>query len=338
MSIVPLGCPSISSASSAREAAHPIPVGLSQFRRLLRKLDVRYHDSLNGTEDSVQVFTQDILQTSDISLAPMAPSRVSVRKVNTTRDISSATSAARMNLSRIYLEVCVMSNPALTGHPNMSQLLGVTAIPPVGDSGDYHFGILTNTTHGTLEDLLAVERKTSRDPRSYLIPWTEREDIAAQCAEGLAALHDCNILHNDVQPASFSVYITQTSPSTRVINVKLSNFAEAIPLTPYTILNDIPPANGQWCSIGPLANCTASPFCRDIHSFGLMVMYLSYYEFMSMEQTMEFLRTQKTFYDELGMHPALNTSLSLFNVVSKCCVNHGQQILSMHWVAPTIRP
>lgn len=338
MSVVPLRCPSISSGSSTTETVHAIPVGLSQFRRLLRKLDVRYHDSLSGAEDSVKAFTQDILQTSDISVAPLVPSRVSVRKVNTTRCISSAASAARMNLSRIYLEVCVMSNPALTGHPNLPQLLGVTVIPPVGDSRDYQFGILTNTIHGTLEDLLAVERKTLRDPRSYLIPWTEREEIAAQCAEGLAALHDCDILHNDVQPASFSVYITQTSPSTRVINVKLNNFAEAMPLTPFTNLDNIPPANGQWCSIGPLANCNASPFCRDIHSFGLMVMYLSYYEFMSMEQTMEFLRTQKSFYDELEMHPALNTSLSLFNVVSKCCVNHGQQILSMHWVAPTIRP
>jgi hypothetical protein len=337
MSIVPLRCPSISSASSATEVVHAVPVGLSQFRRLLRKLDVRYHDCLDGT-DCLHVFTQDILQTSDISVASLVPSRVSVRKVNTTRHISSATSVAKINLSRIYLEVCIMSNPALIGHPNMPQLMGATLIPPVGDSGDYQFGIVTNTVHGTLEDLLAVERKSSRDPRAYLIPWTEREEITAQCAEGLAALHDCNILHNDVQPASFSIYITQTSPSTRIINVKLSNFAEAIPLTPYTMLDDVPPANGQWCSIGPLANCTTSPFCRDIHSFGLLVMYLSYYEFMSMEQTMEFLRTQKTFYDELGMHLALNTSLSLFNVVSKCCVNHGLQPLSMHWVAPTIRP
>lgn len=315
---------------------HAIPVGLAQFRRLLRKLDVPYHDRLNSTESSIHATMQDLLQPSDSALPSLSPSRVAVRKVNATEDSSSSTST-RLNLSRIYLEVCILSNPALAGHPNMPQLLGVTLIPSLGDIGDYQFGIVTNTVHGTLEDLLAVERKTSQDPRAYLIPWTEREDIAVQCAEGLAALHDCNILHNKVQPASFSVHITQTSSSTRIINVKLSNFADAVPLTPYTILNDIPPANGQWASVGPLANCNASPFCRDIHSFGLTIMYLSYYEFMSMEQTMEFLKTQKTFYDELGMLPLLDTTLSLFHVVSKCCVNHGDQTLSMHWVAPSIR-
>ena len=331
-----LRCPSVSSVSSTTDVVRTIPVGLAQFRRLLRKLDVSYHDSLDNVDDSIPATTQDLLQPSATTSASLAPSQVTVRKVNVANDSSSGASA-RLNLNRIYLEVCIMSNPALSGRPNMPQLLGVTLIPPVGDSGAYQFGIITDAVHGTLEDLLAVERKTSRDPRSYLIPWSEREDITAQCAEGLAALHDCNILHNDIQPASFSIYITQTSAETRSITVKLSIFAEAVPLTPFTILEDIPPANGQWASIGPLANCNVSPFCRDIHSFGLMIMYLSYYEFMSMEETMEFLKTQKTFYDELGMHPALNTTLSLFHVVSKCCVNHGEQPLSMHWVAPTIR-
>ena len=68
-----------------------------------------------------------------------------------------------------------------------------------------------------------------------------------------------------------------------------------------------------------------------------MVMYFSYYEFMDVEACMEFLKSQRGFYDELRMHPALNTALSLFRVVSRCCISHEGGAISMHWVAPTIR-
>lgn len=322
------------SVQTASDFSHDNRFGLAQLRKLLQKVDIQYYDQYNEGNVGFEIAMRNV-QSIDDNLA-LIPIATSVRKVEAKRSGTSSTGHHCLDLSELYIEICVMSHPALQGHPNILELLGITLLPATGDSTLPQFALVTTCTHGTLEDLLAVERKTSRDLRSYLIPWSEREDIAIQCAEGLAALHDCNILHNNVQPSSFTIFITDTSASTRKVHVKLSCFGNAVSLTPNTFIDDIIPANGHWSSIGPLANCVDSPFCRDIHSFGLVVMYMCYYEFMDVQESMDFLRTQKEFYDELGMHPALNTDLSLFHVVSRCCISHGSQLISMHWVAPTI--
>jgi hypothetical protein len=323
------------SVQTALESVNEHQFGLAQLRKLVRQLGIQYYDEYDPENVGFEIAMRSVQSIGD--RLPLTPFATSVQKVEAKRPGTASTGRRNLDLSEIYMEVCIMSHPALKEHPNILELFGITLLPSLRDSLEYDFGLVTASTHGTLGDLLAVERKTSRDPRSYLIPWSEREDIAIQCAEGLAALHDCNILHNNVQPSSFTIHISNTSPSTRKVHVKLSNFGTAISLTPYTVFDDIVPANGQWSSIGPLANCVDSPFCRDIHSFGLMVMYMCYYEFMDVQESMDFLRTQKEFYDELGMHPALNTDLSLFLVVSQCCISHGAQPVTMHWVAPTIR-
>jgi hypothetical protein len=235
------------------------------------------------------------------------------------------------------MEVCIMNHPALKGHANLLELLGVTLIAPFGDAAAYQFGLITHVVHGTLEEFLAVETKSSRDPRPYLVSWTEKEDIAIQCAEGLAALHDCHILHNNVQLSSVVVFVTQHSEETRTIKIKISCFGSAVSITPSVALDDIPYGNGLWSSIGPLATCTTSAYCRDIHAYGLMVMHLSFYEFMDIEGSMNFLKVQRGFYDELGMHPGLDTTLGLHHVVSRCCISHDTQPVSLHWVAPVIQ-
>lgn len=324
----------VHSVQTTSHFSHDNRFGLTQLRKLIRKVDIQYWEEYNEHTVSLEIAIRNALSIDDN--LPLTHVPTSVRKVEVKRSDASSSSHHYLDLNEMYMETCIMSHPALQGHSNILELLGITLLPSTGDSMDPQFGMVTTFTHGTLEDLLAVERKTSRDPRSYLIPWSEREDIAIQCAEGLAALHDCNILHNNVQPSSFTICISNTSPSTRKLHIKLSCFGNAVPLTPNTVIDDIVPANGHWSSIGPLANCVDSPFCRDIHSFGLVVMYMCYYEFMDVQESMDFLRTQKEFYDELGMHPALNTDLSLFHVVSRCCISHGSQPITMHWVAPTI--
>src|SRR5271170_3818140 len=318
---------SLSPSSSDGGAGNVIggSCGLASVYRLLRRLDVPYYDN----------FVPDNIPEAD-SVATLA-SLVSVRRSAAPRAHESDKTTKTLNLAETYLEICILKHPSLKGHPYIPELLGITLLNSPGGSIDYDIGLITPTTHGTLEDLFTVERKVSSDPRSYLISWAEREEIVFQCAEGLAVLHDCNILHNNVQPSSFTVYITYPSPETRTIHVKLSNFGNAVPMTVRTNSEDIAPANGQWSSIGPLATCVSSLFCRDIHAFGLMVMYMSYYEFMGVEECMEFLKTQRGFYDELGMHPALDTALSLFNIVSRCCISHEGQPISMHWVASSIK-
>ena len=318
---------SLSPSSSDGGAGNVIggSCGLASVYRLLRRLDVPYYDN----------FVPDNIPEAD-SVATLA-SLVSVRRSAAPRAHESDKTTKTLNLAETYLEICILKHPSLKGHPYIPELLGITLLNSPGGSIDYDIGLITPTTHGTLEDLFTVERKVSSDPRSYLISWAEREEIVFQCAEGLAVLHDCNILHNNVQPSSFTVYITYPSPETRTIHVKLSNFGNAVPMTLRTNSEDVAPANGQWSSIGPLATCVSSLFCRDIHSFGLMVMYMSYYEFMGVEECMEFLKTQRGFYDELGMHPALDTALSLFNIVSRCCISHDGQPISMHWVASSIK-
>jgi serine/threonine protein kinase len=304
--------------------------GLASLRRLLRQLDVPYYDKLNPE----QLPRWTMLNVGpDIIIPGLSVRRIGKKKCPET----SQSILAPTDITQTYLEVCIMRHPSLKDHSYIPKLLGVTLISPLGDSFSYQFGLIVNEFHGTLEDLFVVERKEPQDPRPYLISWTEREEIALQCAEGLSVLHDCNILHNNIQPSSFTVYITHPSPSTRTINVKISNFGHAILVTPESILDDVPPANGDWSSIGPLANCVLSPFCRDIHSFGLMVMYLSYYEFMNVEECMAFLKSERGFYDELAMHPAFISGLSLFHVVSRCCISHEGRPISMHWVAPTIK-
>lgn len=299
--------------------------GLASLYRLLRRLNVQYYDNfVSGNPLRIEAIGN-------------VASPVSVRQYAARGTQQSDNTSKTPNLSEIYLEICILKHPSLEGHPNIPDLIGVTLLNSPADSLDYGIGLITNTIHGTLEDLFTVERKVSRDPRPYLISWTEREEIVLQCAEGLAALHDCNILHNNVQPASFTVYITHSTATARTINVKLSEFSNALPLSLKPSAEDVPPANGKWSSIGPLATCVSSLFCRDIHSFGLMVMYMSYYEFMGVEECMEFLKTQRGFYDELGMHPALDTALSLFNVVSKCCISHEDKPISMHWVASNVK-
>jgi hypothetical protein len=299
------------------------PCGLGSIYRLLRRLDVPYY------ENFVPESSPPVDQDGNLS------SRVSVRKSISKTPRDSIGTTKRGDLTGTYLEICILKHPSLKGHPYLPELLAVTLI---NSPGGYNISLITGTVHGTLEDLFNVERKVSKDPRPYLISWAEREDIVLQCAEGLAALHDCNILHNNVQPSCFTVYITHPSPENRSINVKISSFTSAVLITTIRSTDEILPANGEWSSIGPLASCVSSPFCRDIHSFGLMVMYLSYYEFMGVEECMEFLKTQRGFYDELGIHPLLDKALSLFHVVSRCCISHDAQAISMHWVAPIIKP
>ena len=204
--------------------------GLSSLRRLLRELEVPYYDNFNARQNS---------QRRILDVNPDVTLGVSVRK-SVGKDAETSSIIPVCSITQTYLEVCILSHPALKSHPYIPELLGVTLISPIGDSLAYEFGLITNEFHGTLEDLFVVERKESRDPRPYLISWTEREEIVLQCAEGLAALHDCNILHNNIQPSSFTVYITYPSPSTRIINVKISNFGHIVPLTAEIIVNDVP--------------------------------------------------------------------------------------------------
>lgn len=310
-------------------------LGVARLCRLLRKCQVAYYDSFNPDDGVLQRPSHSPKShPADFNITPYArPSGVSVRKAGDT----CLRSKSHGNLEQVYREICVLCHPSLKGHPYIPELLGMTLLTPFGESLEPIFGLITDAFHGTLEDLLAIERKATRDLQSNLISWTEREDIVLQCAEGIAALHDCNIVHNDVRPSSFAIFITHPTPDSRVINVKVSGFANAILLTPGIAVDDIAPANGEWGSVSPLATCEESPFCRDIHSFGLMVMYLCYYEFMDLNETIDFLRTQKGFYEELGFHPALDTALSLFRIVSKCCISHDDPPVTMHSVAPMIK-
>jgi len=298
---------------------------LASLYRLLKRLNIQYYDN----------FVPGNPLNTDLVGTLASP--VSVRKYAGRSSQNSDSPAKTPNLAEIYLEICILNHPSLKEHPNIPELIGITLLNSPGDFMSYDIGLITRTVHGTLEDLFAVERKACRDPRSYLISWNEREEMVLQCAKGLAALHDCNILHNNVQPSSFTVYITHPTANERTIHVKLSDFSKAVPVTLKQNPLEVAPANGNWSSIGPLATCVSSVFCRDIHSFGLMVMYMTYYEFMGVEECMEFLKTQRGYYDELGMHPALNTALSLFNIVSRCCISHEAKPISMHWVASNVK-
>jgi hypothetical protein len=308
---------------------------MATLSRILRRLDVPYHDAADVHKVDYRGAI-DVRSTSQVHNSHSSENTgVSIRKV--TSEVSrSPQSSEQFDWSRIYTEISIMKHPALKDHPNVQELLGITLIPPFGDPTEYQLGLITHAIHGTLEDLLSVETKSSRDPRPYLISWSEKEDIAIQCAKGLAALHDCHILHNNVQPSSIAVSITELSKTARKISIQVSCFGNAVAVTRLVTTEDIPCGNGLWSSIGPLARCSTSPYCRDIHAYGLMVMHLCFYEFMDIEGAMSFLDIQRGFYDELGTHPGLDDEMGLHHVVSKCCISHDPNFGSLHWVAPYI--
>jgi Protein kinase domain len=103
---------------------------------------------------------------------------------------------ARQRLKHLCMEISVLMHPPLAAHRNIIKLLGFTQFPP--NETTLPSLIMEGAEYGTLDEFLTssvFERNNQ----------THQNQICADIADGLYALHECGIIHGDIKPANILI-------------------------------------------------------------------------------------------------------------------------------------
>src|SRR5271170_4204616 len=109
--------------------------GLASLRRLLRGLQIPYYDNFAATDYS---------QRASSKTTQFPANGVSVQLLGKPTPQASSSQAfqspAQINLTQVYLEVCILRHPSLNGHPYLPELLAETLLCQQEDSVSYRLG------------------------------------------------------------------------------------------------------------------------------------------------------------------------------------------------------
>ena len=256
--------------------------GYSTIKYDVTETDNLYQSFKNGNDASVdEASSQDspkivvaIKEFKDIT-----PVSQMLEKVKWVQSMSGSA------ISQAYHEICIMKHPQLAVHPNILGLLGVAQYQGgLSSSSDVTLTLVIEYADlGSLETHLLRHR----DEMSLQIKLQLICDIGA----GLAAMHACDVVHNDVKCANILLF----SESSRIV-AKLADFACAIPLATSrpcciagaTPLFSAPEAHSADCSVLP---------SRDVYSFGLVIyqMIIGRQPFTEVENVLEFKKSDQMF-------------------------------------------
>ena len=123
---------------------------------------------------------------------------------------------SRSQLHQAYLEVLVLCHAPLRRHKNIVKLLAWGYDCPANDVRMFSPVLLVECALCTLEELSMRAE----------IPWAIKQHLCAGTANGVAALHECSIVHGDIKPANVLVFASHTAPYSCL--AKVSDFGLCI--------------------------------------------------------------------------------------------------------------
>jgi serine/threonine protein kinase len=260
------------------------PFTATELVRLLDELDVpylRHCGSLIGAPDSligrggnadikydkVRSRYDDVVRERGAAIKEFGwRSSTQDEKMSRLEEIESTSSSS---ITQAYMEICIMKHPFLSTHPNVLQLLG---------TADYSNSIIRSSGWAQLclvteyADLGSLDAYLSRHTQT--IEWSFKCQLICDIAAGLQAIHDCDIVHNDVKCGN--VLLFSASQSTDRIVAKISDFGSSIPLPSKSSVY----REGATAIYAPPEACypnsttTVVHRSRDLFSFGLAILHI----------------------------------------------------------------
>jgi serine/threonine protein kinase len=158
-----------------------------------------------------------------------------------------------------------MKHPCLSSHPNILQLFGTT---------DYHNKFVQSSAWSEL--CLVTEYADLGSLESYLsthsgkLEWGFKCRLINDIAEGLQAIHSCDIVHNDIKCGNVLLF-APTHACERIV-AKISDFGCSVPLARTNQIRGV--VGGTRLFSAPEAyswECLVEP-SRDIYSFALLML------------------------------------------------------------------
>ena len=186
-------------------------------------------------------------------------SRQAIPSVNT------PVATGTVSITQAYIEICVMKHPHLLDHPNITRLLGITdetiaKLP----SDESNLCVVTEYA-----DLSSLEAYLSR--HSQQLDWSIKASLICDIANGLLALHACDIIHNDVKCGNILLFLPPSS-NTKLV-AKLCDFGGSVPLA---VTNSLKRKAATQAFAAPEAYFASSEVLpsRDIYSLGLAILHI----------------------------------------------------------------
>jgi serine/threonine protein kinase len=215
--------------------------------------EVKYEGTVTSFYD--QDFSRQGAAIKELSLA---------QTVETSTQERLSRTASLSTITQAYIEICTMKHPYLSSHPNIIQLFGTT---------DYRNKFIQSSAWSEL--CLVTEYADLGSLETYLSTHAGRLEWGFKCrlindiAEGLQAIHSCDIVHNDIK--CDNVLLFAPTRSCERIVAKISDFGCSVPLA-RTL--QIRCAAGTRVFSAPeayLPECLVEP-SRDIYSFALLML------------------------------------------------------------------
>jgi serine/threonine protein kinase len=165
----------------------------------------------------------------------------------------------QQKLAQLCMEIEALSHPPLAAHRNIIKLLGFTQFPE--NKATFPSLILERAEYGTLDKFVsygAFER--------YSI--FEQNKLCADIADGLYAIHSCDIIHGDVKPGNILICRQEKTG----FLAKIGDFGYSV-----VTAQGVPETNAgtdRWEA--PELHCNENQMSKesDVYSFGLLAWYM----------------------------------------------------------------
>jgi len=168
---------------------------------------------------------------------------------------------AAQTISQAFVEICIMKHHRLAKHNNILNLMGIA----VADHLPAHFGLVTE-----FADLGSLEAHLSR--KAGQLDWNIKTKLLRDIVSGLGALHECDIVHNDVKCANILLF---TAPShDEGIIAKIADFGCSVLLAVTDRIHKQASTDIYAAPEAYATNCLVLP-SRDVYSLGLVVLHLA---------------------------------------------------------------
>jgi serine/threonine protein kinase len=180
-------------------------------------------------------------------------------------DVKQFESTSALTITQAFIEVCIMMHPTLMAHQNTVSLFGISKRD------------LTSKEDASLQLSLVTEYADLGSLESYIythqrqMDWDMKTQILRDIASVLVALHQCDIVHNDLKCGNVLLFSTVASSSPHRITAKLTDFGCSVPLA---VTNAVRRRGGSLIFAAPEADAPALP-SRDGFSFGAIVLHLA---------------------------------------------------------------
>ena len=176
-------------------------------------------------------------------------------------------STPALSISQAFMEVCIMRNPRLLAHENIINLTGVASVNSAKRKpNSLPFCLVTEYADlGSLDSYLCNH--------SNQLDWVIKVQLLTDVANGLRALHECDVVHNDVKCGNILLFLAG-SPSTQKLSAKIADFGCSVPLA---VTNHVEQRAGTLLFAPPEAyreDCPVLP-CRDVYAFGLVILHVA---------------------------------------------------------------